>query len=562
MVSSRTFILCWAGILATTIVYGVIDIALSDTLWGLVPPATTANWLWSVGFLLLSALVLFLPQLRFLQALEALDEGKRSRWGILISIAVILAAITATITCSHQNLLLGDAYSILDRLVAGVDYSNFSAVNVSLHNLIYSVLPGFSADAERAIWTYKGVSIASGILLVVAMFWLLRSTGTFVLTIAGLATSGVVLVFFGYVERYPLLVLTMFLFGLAGALAFGREKRRTWFAVVMLLAACLMHLGALLCLPAALFLALPKLRSTTWKRLLLCLPLAATALVLILGRSLPVASEALVALTPTPTDSYSLFCSQHISDVVSAILLGCPLLALILLGAKVLPKDELWFHVLGVVPGLVFTSVVDPKLGAIRDWDLLTIGMLPLLVCVVRIVACCAAGSLRRTIALVTILGSLAALHTQPWLALNCDRTSAYEAMKTWIRRDLHYSPSYEQGILNVAYAKLVQGTYEDGPEGVLAQERRLAGDATDALNRYNLAVNYARLGRLAEAEQILIGQWSGFELNPRVVSNVARIFRERGNREELIKLLQEAVQRNPANSVFQPELDALTQGP
>ncbi len=562
MVRSRTFILCWAGILATIVVYAVIDVAISDTFWGLVPPAATATWLYSAGFLLLSASVLLLPPLRSLQAVEALDEDKRSRSGILISIAIILFAITATITCSHQNLLLGDAYSILDRLVAGVDYSNFSAVNVSLHNLVYSVLPGFSVDAERALWTYKGVSIVSGIIFVVAMFWLLRSAGNFVLTIAGLATSGVVLVFFGYVERYPLLVLTMFLFGLAGALTFGHQERRPWFAIVMLLAACLMHLGALLCLPSALFLATPKLRSTTGRRLLLLLPPVATVLVLLLGGSLPVASEALVALTPTPTDSYTLFCSQHILDVVSAILLGCPLFALIFLGAKVLPKDEWWFHVLCVVPGLVFTSVVDPKLGALRDWDLLTIGLIPSLVCVIRIMVSCGAGSLRRTIALVTVLGSLAALHTQPWLALNSDKTSAYEAMKTWIRGDLHYSPSYEQGILNVAYAKLVQGTYEDGLEGVLAQERRLAGDAADALNRYNLAVNSARLGRLAEAEQILIGQWSGFELNPRVVSNVARIFRERGNREELIKLLQEAVRRNPANNVFQPELDALTQGP
>jgi len=562
MVSNRTFILCWAGILATTIIYGIIDMAMANTLWGLVPPATTATRLCSAGFLVLSALILLMPPLRSLQAVEALSEDKRSRAGILISIAIIVAAITATTTCSHQNLLLGDAYSILDRLVAGVDYSNFSAVNVSLHNLIYSVLPGFSADAERATWTSKGVSLASGILLVAATFWLLRSAGAFVLTIAGLATSGVVLVFFGYVERYPLLVLTMFLFGLAGALSFGHQERRSWFAVVLLLAACLMHLGALLYLPAALFLALPKLRSTMWRRLLLLLPLAVTVLVLSLGGSLSVVSGALVALTSTPTDTYTLFCSQHISDVVSAILLSCPLFALIFLGARALSKDELWFHVLGVVPGLVFLSVIDPKLGALRDWDLLTIGLIPLLVCVTRIVVCCGAGSLRRTIAMVTILGSLAALHTQPWIALNCDRASAYEAMKTWIRNDLHYAPSYEQGILNVAYAKLVQGTYADGPEGVLAQERRLAGDAADALNRYNLAVNYARLGRLAEAEQILIGQWSSFELNPRVVSNVARIFRERGNREELIMLLQEAVRRSPANSVFQPELDALMQGP
>lgn len=190
--------------------------------------------------------------------------------------------------------------------------------------------------------------------------------------------SPTVLLYFGYVENYTAAHLLLGLYALL-ATASVSGRRTTGPAILVLLLATGLHVQALVWWPSAVFLLLS--RSERWRPVAVrALPALATASALaagltIAGRGL---SNALLPLGPAP-DTLSLLSARHVLDWLQTLWLVFPWLPF----AAWLWWVRRGFTVEGdgadaarfaladllVGPALVYLFLLDPVLGAARDWD-------------------------------------------------------------------------------------------------------------------------------------------------------------------------------------------------
>ena len=289
--------------------------------------------------------------------------------------------------------LLGDGSLIAYEFSHGSTYyARFTEVgSYWLTRAVMSWTSGASFPAQMAFRIVGAVSGCAAIFFSLRIVALLETERRRQLVmLSTLICSGVVLQFCGYVEFYAPVwaASTAFLYFALRFLLTG--ERRLW-AVMIWLLACAMHLIALVFAPAVLYLLLlpnqPKAGLDRRRQLVFAM-VAIVGLALTLGVASAARTPYLAKVLLSPWGepgkmvAYGVFTPNHLTDLPNLLLLIYPG-ALCVMGAlwsvrNRLPWDRaVTFLVLASIGSLTFLLLVDPVLGMARDWDLMSLTVLP-----------------------------------------------------------------------------------------------------------------------------------------------------------------------------------------
>ena len=185
---------------------------------------------------------------------------------------VVSSGVLATVLAISYWLLpgathfLGDGYQLLARLSSGAaPVKEWEIGALKLEDAIFSVLSGDPND--RAFMAFRLISLVSGILFLAAL--LMASIKLFsrnlerLLFFLGMATGGYMLLFFGYVENYPVFVLAVLAFCLVGLLIVKGAISR-WWILLPFIGAQTFHVFGVTLIPALVYLLVRPTRIGHW----------------------------------------------------------------------------------------------------------------------------------------------------------------------------------------------------------------------------------------------------------------------------------------------------------
>ena len=375
------------------------------------------------------------------------------RWrpGLVVWPALAGALFAALRTRAH---FLGDGYLLLDVLGRKHELRPFESFGFIL---LEQLRPLFASAPDPSLAVYRAASIAAGVTGVLLVRLLLPKTSWeparqvvfFGLHMFGAAT----LLYCGYVEHYAFAYAFLTAFTLAGVAA-SEERLPLRVPALLLGAAVAAHLSAVLAAPALVVLALRGADGRERGRRLVTALAPTAAVVLGLAVFLAVREGGLAAVAAGMGDNANLhrplrtligaggvLSLRTVVDVLNLLLLIAPV-----------PRgqqhdqrhgDEGSLHTAPVLRFLATHAAVllaamvllDPKLGAARDWDLLAAHAAVLTALAVAVVP---AARLRpRRLVVAALACSL------PWFALGLNAPAAADRLAAMAQGFQPYAQAY-----------------------------------------------------------------------------------------------------------------------
>ena len=288
--------------------------------------------------------------------------------------------------------LLGDGVLRSQEISFGRLFSFTEPLTTLIHGLLYWVLTASGLRAGLAELAYRLTSITAGTAALVLYYFAAQNHSDkklFWPLLIVLAGAGFNQIFYGYVESYGL-----FLAAVGWYLFQTRQKilevKPSFLPAILAGIVAALHGSGIFLIPSLIFYWNKKsyFRTRTGlKRVLLEVVFfcAIPAAILIIGLILASRPEIVTSLAELPKKSllplwggfwgYGIFSPGHWLDILNQLLLTAPVSLLLLLwarpGAGLLPDPAGKFLGLAAAGGFIFLIIVDPKLGAARDWDLL-----------------------------------------------------------------------------------------------------------------------------------------------------------------------------------------------
>ena len=333
-------------------------------------------------------------------------EGRRQLTGSQSNLTYILCVVVLTSlygltfyfmrTRTH---FLGDGYQLLTHLADRAPSVKAWDMGTSFVNDgLFSLLSG--QPDVRALMTFRIISVASGVALLVAVAFLSRALFDRnlqrYLFLLGLVSGGYMLLFFGYVENYALFIVAVMLYTLVGvAVAKGKVSR--WWVLPPLLVTLFLHLFGVALLPSLFYLLLRDSRFGRWlgnlstkTKLVMAavLVLLAVSIYYYLYTSYYFFTFALLPMVPdrfTIEDDW-LFSLKHVTDICNLLMLlvpGLPILLTVVFVSPVkgwLRRADYRFLLILTLSTLGAVYIFNPGIGMPRNWDLFSIAGLPLVV--------------------------------------------------------------------------------------------------------------------------------------------------------------------------------------
>jgi len=292
--------------------------------------------------------------------------------------------------------LLGDGYTVLSLLAEDNPLVKTRELGEALAHIW---LKSFIGNGETAaLLSFRIISISSGVvfLIAAALFarLLFQNTLDRILFLLGLASSGYMLLFFGYVENYSLFVLSVGVYSLMGLLVIKSRVNR-WLILPPLALAAFFHILGVTLIPSTLYILLVDSRAGNWIRettaktkLLISFFIALVMLLLFYYyySTYPFFRFAFIPLFENrfTVEGYTLLSLNHLLDYLNLLILllpALPVLAVLLLFLplkKIFRKREYRFLLILLVSTLGAVFFFDPKIGMPRDWDLFSFSSVPL----------------------------------------------------------------------------------------------------------------------------------------------------------------------------------------
>lgn len=445
-------------LLAILALFGVASFWPLESLWGINHLAFLSTT-WVYVYIVVVLLVLWvmfgpLPEDRLDRAVEWIDH---ILWGGRIGPRLVLtAAFTLVFYLFRvETHFLGDSWGWLGILGRGEGYyhkwTEFGAIH--LVRSIQQLLGGYTR--HTALVTFQLISILSGtafVYIAVAIIGeLCQRSNVRVLALISLIFGGGLLLFLGYVEFYHLLWATASLF-IWVSLRHQRGAKALLLQGVTLGLALLSHLQAAFLVAGPIFVHLVFNRGTKSLRIVILLIAAAGGLAgvgWLISTRLDVQTIFLPLVQGRPGSvDYAVLSLKHLSDLLSQSLLMYPcmafLTATLLVDRRRLRLDQTDI-LLGLMSAgsLLFLLVVDPVLGMARDWDLMSLPLLPPVLFLLRRLDRTAILIRTRTI-LVCLLVSL--LMTSSFVAVSAYEPPAVKRFSTLVR---HYGAKNRGGWAN-----------------------------------------------------------------------------------------------------------------
>ena len=427
--------------------------------------------------------------------------------------------------------LLGDGAVLLRSVPLGItgEEITLSFRNQPLMFWIYRVAMSIHPTdaAPDAYSVYLFIDLISGFIYLVILFWVfgnvkLPPVEKVLLTCLIVFSAGTQF-YFGYVENYILLYTVTIAYLLTAWLALERSISiivPMLFYVLMVL----LHMGMLIFLPSIFLLIILKWKHKKSYAFLLLggVIIAGIIILYIMGfdiafltRHLGSGSVDFLMLFEGGRGNfpYPMFSWAHLIDWLNAHLLIAPfglLLSLILIPA--MPVERRWrnpvliFMITAASCGLLFTWVINSALGMARDWDLLLSFFVPLMILPVYLLGQSITIPNRRDIIFVIVIFML--VKTAAWIGLNSSAEKHLSRMK----------------VLNSPY--------------LLSKAAHMAYDEA-------LANFFFDTGRYNEAREYYEHYMTIDSMNPRIIGNIADVYRRIGEKEKYFYQLRRAVKVN-----------------
>ncbi len=313
---------------------------------------------------------------------------------VKILIAAVFGALFAIF--SGTTHFLGDGYGYLN--IFGKEGSIVFRGNeygaALLAGTVSHFLSGFSH--EPSLLAFRIFSIASGIISVWFIFNISKLISSEplnrILLFLSLLFSGQLLMFFGYVEFYPLLWMLMLIYFYFSIKSGMSDKLPLW-PLALFLIGTAYHVLFVIFVPGLIYLLLAsgsgkklyhRLKKPFW---VTCIIILIVAIILFFNKyteSVSFRNQFLPLFHGKPIDlNYFVFSYKHLLDMVNELLLIAPLVPLLLIllvSRRYLPVKSVVvrFFALTAIGGVLFFLFVDPQLGMARDWDLFACCLLPL----------------------------------------------------------------------------------------------------------------------------------------------------------------------------------------
>ncbi len=491
----------------------------------------------------------------------------------------------------------GDGYIALANLTEGTNFIKFQDFGAMVAQIsLYKFLG--SGGEDTAVRVFQWISYLSGaaylLIVTLAAHQMLRRAEDRLLFVLGMATGGYALMFFGYVENYPLLLVVVSLYLYVGILVIQRDLS-PWYLVLTNLLTIFIHILGAVFLPSTLYLLfrgshaqkwLSKRSSALKSALGLVMLIAVLACFVVLVRSSYVFRFAFLPVFPDrfTANGYTIFSGKHLLDIVNLLFLLSPGLLILLAGASFRNSkrskisDLLRFLGLAAVCGAIAVLIFDPKLGMPRDWDLFGFVGVPinflLLTLVLNSEEAKRAGRVAvvLTVALsMVFLGARVAAKRTDQIAI--DRLNSYTPLDP-IRNNkngLFISKYYfskgdslrgyqedslwqrsNRDIIMVAYGKAL---FDSGKvvQAMSAYRQAIAYDPFEPLPYSNLGHCFIQIGDLDSAEQYLQIAQGLRPSDPMVLANLGFVDYQKGDRRGAERLWLEAAQEDSTKLL--PEL-------
>ncbi len=311
-----------------------------------------------------------------------------------LSISTILTLIMILVPVQYYY--LGDGYALLAKMVNnGYRVYTHNWLGMELPYRTFRLLDG--GNEATAVLAYRLVAWGSGLLFILVAIAgarrLFSSAAERILFVLMLLSGGYTLQFFGYVENYAFLLVAVLCFTLIGLLVV-RKQLNVWWLLPSFGLAAITHIFGLLLLPGAVAaVVLSSEVNPLWQRLsksvrwvLVLIPLFAGLAAL--GWLYATSLRFQLSLMPFMADyltveGYTLLSPKHLLDLMNLIFLLIPGVLILALGAGkgfiTSPRvpENIYLLVLAACAWLGL-SLINPKLGMPRDWDLFAFAGIPL----------------------------------------------------------------------------------------------------------------------------------------------------------------------------------------
>jgi Flp pilus assembly protein TadD len=426
------------------------------------------NYPVALPFYLIAAALLFFAV--FPRYLEAVIKSR------LVWLAGAVAFTTGMLLLPSQNHLLGDGLTHLGNPTRVFSFTE--PLEVLLHHLVYLAV-------GKSLLSYRIIASAAGLFYLLAVYLMSRSGKTqlesSIIALALLCTATIQF-YWGYVEHYTLLNLFT-LYYIYFSWRDIRKGNLTVLPFVFFLLAFVSHLSAIMLLPSVFYLYWPRLKRWLF---LLAVPIIVGGIAAALSVG---ALKVTVHFWRDDFSTYTLLSGAHLSSLVMLLLLVSPAFFLSLWKAK--PGRQMMFTILALVGALYFTVLIDPKIGALRDWDLLSIFAVPL-------AGLIALRAPRHYLTVVTLM-ILIVIRIIPWLAFNSKLQVEFVGKS--VRSDLHYAQQYDNGRRLVSWGLILYevGDWKGAKE---AWQQKLSYTPDQNSVRSMLAALLFKMGEFPESYQ------------------------------------------------------------
>ena len=431
---------------------------------------------------------------------------------------VVLLAVSAALFWRFRSVthFLGDGYLWANHILKDIIFNE--PVSSWIYREAYRLLGALRPTPEvTPVGSANVVSVAAGLIFIVFAVKTARllsdRNDARMLAFITLASTGMMLLFFGYVETYPPLAAAVMAFTFYG-IAYARGLARSYKPIAAFVIAAGLHLSGIALLPGLILLLWTRsgrtIRRKRFYAIFSAAVVAGLAVLWALQRWRLFGGfffDKFMPLFPGPPRNriaYPLFSWKTLFDSFNQIVFICPM-ALFLLTGLVRPsrphdgetRRVVLFLETMVLFYLLEFAVFNKNIGVSRDWDLFAAMAIPLalltaLVLMERFPRTCSALSV---IAFAVLL-----FHTVPLVSILAGREASERRFIELV--DTGYWSSYAKGYgystLGIYYKRI--GEQERGVE---FSEKAVAADPKNPRYWYNLATIYYDEKRHEEAVEL-----------------------------------------------------------
>lgn len=450
---------------------------------------------------------------------------------------VILGLVFAlSFILRSESHILGDGYNVL----GNISEPKMMLGTEPLEYIFHRLLAFFFSGPDAALEAYRLASHLAFLILFISLYFYFEDKIGLLLSFVIILCFSVMQFFFGYVENYTYAFLLSFIFILLAQKDYFK-KMISIPTIIIFVFSVSFHFRNIIFLPVIFLLSFNRfdnkwIITSVWGGVLL---LGVTLGIPALESADIDPALILLPLTASSLSKYTLFSGMHIRDMVNILFLNFPLIILLPIIGKGIGKRYLVFWATAIIPAILFTCLIDPNIGAARDWDLLSVASAPIMAALINAFLSWKAKSRKIAMASVLPLLLFAVLHTGSWVFCNSKGEYSYSRIKAIVGNDEHYSVDYFLGTRNRSWANVVNVEYKDINEALRAIKIRFQGDPYDIVNSGNLVTAYLMSGDTASAVQFIRDNWRRFTNHSGIMSQFGAamiIAREYPDAEEILR--------------------------